>query len=81
MSSIVPLIPADVELGPEALVVAGIAFDKVRVALAGGARPDVAEETLARQIITLAHGGERDSDRLCERALRIFGVPLSRPAA
>ncbi len=81
MPSVVPFIPADVELGPEALAVAGIAFDKARTALAVGEAFDVAEETLARRIITLAHGGERDSDRLCEQALSIFGVPLPRTAA
>lgn len=81
MASIVPLVPADVELGPEALAAAGVAFDKARTALAGGKRPHVAEEVLARQIITLAHGGERDSERLCTRALRVFGIPLPRSAA
>ncbi len=81
MPSVVPFIPGDVELGPEALAIAGIAFDKARAVLAGGGRPDVAEETLARRIITLAHGGERDCDRLCEQALSIFGVPLPRTAA
>lgn len=81
MSPVVPLVPADVELDPEALAIAGVAFDKARAALAGREGTDVPEEALARQIITLAHGGERDSDRLCEKALSVFGVPLPRPAA
>lgn len=79
--SIVPFIPADVEFDPETLAIVGAAFDKARAALAVGQASDIAEDVLARQIITIAHGGERDSDRLCAQALGIFGVPLPRTAA
>lgn len=81
MPSIVPFVPADVKFDPESLAIVGIAFDKARAALAGGEVVDVAEDVLARQIITLAHGGERDSDRLCSQALHIFGVAVPRTVA
>jgi len=81
MTSIVPFVPAEVEFDPETLAIAGAAFDNARALLAGREQRDVAEEALARQIITLAHGGERDSGLLCERALSVFGVSMPRTAA
>ena len=81
MPSIVPFVPAGVEFDPETLAIAGAAFDKARAALSGNKQSAVAEDALARQIITLAHGGERDSDRLCERTLSLFGMKLPRTAA
>ena len=81
MPSIVPFVPAEVEFDPETLAIAGAAFDKARTALTNGKRTDIEEEALARQIITLAHGGERDSDQLCKRALSVFGVSAPRTAA
>ncbi|HZD91671.1 MAG TPA: hypothetical protein VE224_16345 [Pseudolabrys sp.] len=80
MSSIIPFVPADAQFDPETLSIIGSAFDKARHMLAGAAR-GVTEEALARQIISIAHGGERNADRLCEQALLIFGVPLPRTAA
>jgi hypothetical protein len=45
----------------------GVAFEMTRAALEHGA--DVLPEVVAAKTIELARQGERDPDRLCERAL------------
>ncbi|HEU5019383.1 MAG TPA: hypothetical protein VFT69_15590 [Pseudolabrys sp.] len=81
MASILPFIPAGADFDPEALVIIGAAFDKARAMLNGREHAGVAIDAVARQIITLANGGEHNADRLCERALTIFGLQLPRTAA
>jgi hypothetical protein len=49
--------------------VLGIALEVARAALRGEERGVRAEEIIATHIITLAKGGERDPDRLCDYAL------------
>ena len=55
---------------PETIRVMGVAFEMVRAALRLNDRNDLAVEVIAKRIIDLAKGGERNPDLLCERALR-----------
>jgi hypothetical protein len=80
MASILPFIPAGVDFDPETLEIIGTAFDKARV-MFDREHADVTIDAVARQIITLAIGGEHNADHLCERALAIFGLQLPRSAA
>ena len=55
---------------PETIRVMGIAYEMALVALEradGAASPT--REAVAQKIITLAKAGERDAERLCNRAL------------
>jgi hypothetical protein len=65
---------------PETIRLMGIAFE---VALASlRPTPDYADpvrETVARKIIELAKGGERDPERLCEGALKDLPPVVSVP--
>jgi hypothetical protein len=81
MASILPFIPAGVDFDPETLAIIGAAFDKARAKFDRREHADVTIDVVARQIITLATGGEHNADRLCERALAIFGLQLPRSAA
>ena len=47
----------------------GIAFEITRAALRVSNQDDLAPEVIAEKIIELAKAGERDPDRLCDRAL------------
>jgi hypothetical protein len=53
---------------PEVRLVMDIAFEMARAALRD--RADIPPEVVAAKIIQLAKKGERDPDRMCERALR-----------
>ena len=55
---------------PETKRVMGIAFEMARAALRLVERKDPLNEIVARKIIALAKGGERDPNVLCEGALK-----------
>lgn len=50
----------------------GIAFEMTRAALDRGPRADLPPEIVAAEIIEVAKAGERDPNRLCERALLVL---------
>jgi hypothetical protein len=50
------------------------AFDKSCQALQGTDRLEPAKEIIAKRIIQVAGGGERDPDRMCEAAMRSLGI-------
>jgi hypothetical protein len=57
---------------PEAKRVMGVAFEMARIALRLADRGDVASEIMAKRIIELAEGGERNPNLLCEIAVKEF---------
>jgi hypothetical protein len=59
----------------EAIRVMGIAFEMALVALRLNDREDLANDVIARKIIDLAKGGERDPECLCEGVLQEFRAP------
>ena len=58
---------------PDTIRAMGAAFDDVCRALAADRR-DLASRLIARKIIELARGGERDRARLCRETLAYFGL-------
>jgi hypothetical protein len=78
MASIVPFIrnavfePADIKVMSDA-------YSKAIENICGSGHPNkIVVEIIATRIITLAQGGERNPDRLCERALAACGLGLNR---
>jgi hypothetical protein len=58
----------DFDLDPETKRVLGVALEKTRVTL--GLADHFADGIIAKRIIELAKAGERNSDLLCEGALK-----------
>jgi hypothetical protein len=54
---------------PETTRIMGIAFAMTCVALQVGDCADDVKKAIANKIIALAHAGERNPDRLCERVV------------
>ena len=59
---------------PETTRAMAEAFDRVCQSLRDASQPDIFKEVIAQQIIHVAQSGERDPDRLSERALLALGV-------
>jgi hypothetical protein len=79
MTSIVPFISnamfeaADIKVMTDA-------YSRAMEGIYGFGRPNqIVEEIVAKRIITLTKGGERDPNRLCERALAACGFDAARP--
>ena len=70
----------DCAFNPQATQVMGAAYEKACEALHDIGQPDIVKEIIARRIIEVAQTGERDIDRLCERALLALGF-RERPLA
>jgi hypothetical protein len=60
------------QLDTETKRIMGLAFELTRAALRISTQDDIAPETIAKKIIELAKGGERDPERLCDQALANF---------
>jgi len=65
--SITPYL-GDFDANPETKRILGVALEMTRVSL--GLADNFADGIIAKQIIELAEGGERNPDLLCEGALR-----------
>lgn len=52
----------------------GKAYDKALRELHDKGQPHLVQEIIARKIIDIAKSGERDADRMCERALMALGI-------
>jgi hypothetical protein len=72
MATVLPLFQ-DAAFEPEATEAMGAAFDKACKSLHDIGQPALVQEVIARRIIEIAQKGERDADRLCERALQALG--------
>jgi hypothetical protein len=57
---------------PETKRIMGLAFEMTRLALGLTDRGDIANELIAKKIIELAKAGERNSELLCESAVKAF---------
>jgi hypothetical protein len=57
------------QFDPETRRIMGLAFDLTRAALRISNQDDIAPEIIAKKVIELAKGGERDPERLCDYAL------------
>lgn len=75
MAQIPRFIPRDVQFDPETAAMLGAVFDKAIAVLRHGAQPETVKEAVAKRIITLAAGGERNPGHLCTAALAVVGVP------
>lgn len=59
---------------PELTHAMGQAFDRACQSLDDAGQPDIVKEIIAEKIVEIAQAGERDPDRLSERALLALGV-------
>ena len=59
----------------ETVRILGVAFERVCIALQVGDCGDDVKNAIANKIIELAKTGERNPNRLCERALKDIGQP------
>jgi hypothetical protein len=55
----------------------GIAFEKACRSLGNGKQAPLVKEVIAKCIIDAASHGERNPDRLCERALTALGIRIA----
>jgi hypothetical protein len=60
--------------GPEVIDIMATAHAKACKMLRDKGQPAVVQEVIARKIIAIARTGERNPDRLCERALNGLGI-------
>ena len=60
---------------PDHLEAMGRAFDQARRALHDKGQP--VQDIIAKKIIALAKTGERNADRMCERALATLGIQIA----
>jgi hypothetical protein len=73
MTSIIPFISNEV-FEPSDIKVMSDAYNKAMEGIYGFGHPNkIVEDIIATRIIALTKGGERDPDRLCERALAACG--------
>ena len=63
----------DHSFGPEDIASLTAAFEAALTRLGVTDRKDPLATTVAKAIIELAKDGERDPERLCDRALRVLG--------
>jgi hypothetical protein len=68
----------DATFDPEAIHIMGQAYECACKALHDVGQPAVVQDVLAKRIIAIAKTGERDPNRLCNRALETFGLPPQR---
>ena len=59
---------------PEITRAMGAAYDKARELLHNMGQPEVVQEVIADRIINVAKTGERDPDRICQRAMTALGL-------
>ena len=78
MASIIPFIRNGV-FEPADIKVMSYAYSKAIENICDFGHPNkIVGEIIATRIIALTQGGERDPDRLCERALAACGLGLDR---
>ena len=61
------------EFGPETVDILGQAYEKAQKSLHDKGQPNIVQEVIAERIIAAAQTGERDPDKLCEKALIALG--------
>ena len=68
----------DVSFDPEITSIMGQAYECACKALRDIGQPELVKTVIAKRIIDIARTGERDPNRLCNRALQAFGLPPQR---
>lgn len=68
----------DASFDPEITQIMGRAFECACKALHDVGQPAMVKDVIAKRIIDIAKTGERDPNRLCERALQALGLPPQR---
>ena len=71
----------DFSFDPDATHIMGQAFDGACKELHDIAQSDLVKSVIAKRIIEVAKTGERDPNRLCDRALQAFGLRLNESKA
>jgi hypothetical protein len=71
----IPFILDEPSFDPEVARIMGMAFVTACKALHDVGQPEVVNTVIAQRIIAIAKTGERDPNRLCDRALQAFGLP------
>jgi len=66
----------NISFDPETTASMGAAFEKACRFLGNGKQAPPVKEVIAKRILDAAKQGERDPDRLCERALIAFGARI-----
>ena len=66
----------DVSFDPDTTHIMGKAFDGACKELHGIGQSDLVKSIIAKRIIQIARNGERDPNRLCQRALQAVGLAL-----
>ncbi len=61
---------------PEHVEAMGEAYDQARKALHDTGQPDIVLEVLAKRIVAIGKTGERNPDKICERALGAFAIAV-----
>jgi hypothetical protein len=61
------------QFDPETRRIMGLAFELTRAALRISNQDDIAPDIIAKKVIELTKGGERDPERICDYALANFG--------
>jgi hypothetical protein len=64
----------DAAFDPGTTETMGRAFEQACTALQDSGQPDLVKEVIAKRIVQVAEPGERDPDKLCERALKALGI-------
>lgn len=72
MSKVVPLFQRT-DFDPEMIATLALAYERARKSLHDKGQPELVQEIIAARIIAAAKSGERDPDKLCERALVALG--------
>jgi hypothetical protein len=72
------LVISDRSFDAEAVASIGEAFDKACEEMRDKPQPDWFQETIAKRLIDIAAGGERDPEKMCESALTSLGLVPNR---
>jgi hypothetical protein len=62
------------QFDPDTIRTMSVAFEMARASIKLLDRPDITESAIANLIIALAQTGERNADKLCDRALKILSA-------
>ena len=74
MAQVLQFVPPECAFDSEVAAVLLAAYDKAILSLHDKGQPSLVREIIAKRIIEIGAGGERDPDKLCEAALARLGI-------
>ena len=74
MAQVLQFVPPACAFDSEVAAVLLAAYDKAILGLNDKGQPSLVREIIAKRIIEIGAGGERDPDKLCETALARLGI-------